>query len=1038
MTRNQIFALILALCLVVVANEANSRPDNFCTASQKTEYTTKIGKIETLLSKWAEVNSAIEQAPPLTQNVIRQDARYIKMKNLVGTVNQLKASYTDTRDSCVLETDTMSGTSQTVTVSTSDPVLTSSYVDSSATTTDENGSTVVTVTRTTTVTSTVTKTTTTTSTPWTTYYYDNETTETEYGTETYSTSTEVIATVQDPTSEVISTTVTANQISTETTNTVTSSYVDSNPTVTTTTTDSDAVISEVVTDGSSSTSTTTSDGDPTQTSSYVDSSATVDNGNGTSTTTVTRTTTVTTTTPRSTRTLVTFTRNTKTYSTVERTTTETTTIVRTTTTLTTPVTTVTWSDGTTTSTTGDTVTTTASQNIVSTSSSTTDVVTLTNDVDSVVTQSDTTTTENIVTTSTTSEVISTTTTANEITTSDPEYYQTDEYAYSGRNRDTDPLAIIHADDAYARGWTGDGVKIGILDTGVKCDHKDLDDNITDIRYTTNYGDGCTDTYSHGTQVAGIMVAEKNGEKLHGVAYDAELHIGKIGNGPGVYVQQYGPNLASQMADNGVLAVNISANKINSNLTISNFQTLEVGGDTTYFTSSNWYTSNSIDEWKVATDKGIIIVNSAGNQGQVVPAQPGNFASAVDENGDLELGGLMLIVGAPDGYSNKAGHVCHDPTYDSNGDPSGCNDTHLTKHFYIVAPGTDITTTDAGGEWSTETKSGTSFSAPHVTGALAILKQAWPQLSSKQLVDLILTTATDMGDAGVDDVYGHGMLNLDNATNPQGVSEVSTVSGTSDVYATSMTTSSVVGDSLSSVSALDSTMVVDSYNRDYYVDLNQTVSTMDNALSLNHNFMSFSGTEQLHFDGYTVAINDSNLNNFAVGYEHGACGYIIGNLNESNTFLGTSGSGALALGGSQTQHVGIDCKKDGLTVRYNVGHSTINGAQGSMITNGRAMVDTWMIGYSNNNWQFEFGQPLAVRSGDINLNVASSINTDGSHNYTDYNVDMDLDNRHTVTKLGYKTNLIHDVNIGFNVEYNNNYANTNTDSWSIATGVQYDF
>ena len=1037
MTRNQIFVLILALCLLVVANEANALPDNYCTADQKASYITKIEKIDTILTAWDLVNTEMEQAPPLTQNIIRQDARYVKMKNLVGTVNSLKVDYTDTKDACVLQTDTSTGTTQETTVSTSEPVLTSVYTDSSATTTNDSGSTVVTVTRTTTITSTVTKTTTVKSTPFTTYYYDNDTTETEYSDPTYSTTTNAVATVLDPVNQIISTTVTANQISTETTNTVSSSYVDSDPTVTTSYTDSDAVISEVVTDGSSSTATTTSDGDPTQTSSYVDTSATVDNGNGTSTTTVTRTTTVTTTTPKSTRTIVTYPRNTKTYSTVERTTTDTSTVVRTTTTLTTPVETVTWSDGTTTTTTGDTVTTTANSNIVTTSSTIADVVTLTSDVDTTVTQSDTTTTENIVTTSTSSAVISTNTTENEVTTSDPEYYQTDEYAYSGKNRETDPLAIIHADDAYARGWTGDGVKIGILDTGVKCDHKDLDDNITSVRYNNYYGDGCTDTYSHGTQVAGVMVAEKNGEKLHGVAYDAELHIGKIGNGPGVWIQQYGPDLASAMADNGVLAVNLSANLNMHSGTVNAMTTIEKNGSTLYYTDANWYDTTSINEWKTATDKGIIIVNSAGNQGNDIPAQPGNFATATDSNGDLALDGLMLIVGAPDGYSNKAGHVCHDPIL-TNGTFTECNDTHLTKNYYIVAPGTDITTTDAGGEWSTETKSGTSFAAPHVTASLAILKQAWPQLTSKQLVDLILSTATDMGDPGVDDVYGVGMLNLDNATNPQGVSEVSTSSGTSNVYATSMTTSSVVGDTLSSVSALDTTMVVDSYNRDYYVDLNQTVSSIDSALTLNHNFISFSGTEQINFDGYTIAINDRNVNNFAVGYEYGACGYVVGNLQEDNTFLGTSGSGALALDGSETQHIGINCEKDGISIRYNVGHSTITGSQGSIITNGRAMVDTWMLGYNTDHWQFEFGQPLAIRDGDLNLNMASSVNTDGTHNYTDYQVDMGIDNRHTVSKVGYTNNFTDNVNFSFNVEYNNNYANTDTDSWSLATGVKYDF
>ena len=168
MTRNQIYVLILALCLVVVANEAKALPDNYCTSDQKASYITKIEKIETILTAWDLVNTEMEQAPPLTQNIIRQDARYVKMKNLVGTVNSLKVDYTDTKDACVLQTDTSTGTTQETTVSTSEPVLTSVYTDSSATTTNESGSTVVTVTRTTTITSTVTKTTTVKSTPYTT------------------------------------------------------------------------------------------------------------------------------------------------------------------------------------------------------------------------------------------------------------------------------------------------------------------------------------------------------------------------------------------------------------------------------------------------------------------------------------------------------------------------------------------------------------------------------------------------------------------------------------------------------------------------------------------------------------------------------------------------------------------------------------------------------------------------------------------------------------------------------------------------------
>ena len=64
-----------------------------------------------------------------------------------------------------------------------------------------------------------------------------------------------------------------------------------------------------------------------------------------------------------------------------------------------------------------------------------------------------------------------------------------------------------------------------------------------------------------------------------------------------------------------------------------------------------------------------------------------------------------------------------------------------------------------------------MAAPHVTGALAILKQQFPNLTPTQLVSLLITTATDLGTTGVDEVYGVGLLNLNAATTPSGMSYI---------------------------------------------------------------------------------------------------------------------------------------------------------------------------------------------------------------------------------------------------------------------------
>src|SRR5690606_34771231 len=57
--------------------------------------------------------------------------------------------------------------------------------------------------------------------------------------------------------------------------------------------------------------------------------------------------------------------------------------------------------------------------------------------------------------------------------------------------------------------------------------------------------------------------------------------------------------------------------------------------------------------------------------------------------------------------------------------------------------------------------GTSMATPHVTGAVAIAAQLFPQATGSELTQLVLQTATDVGDPGIDPVYGWGLLNIGN-------------------------------------------------------------------------------------------------------------------------------------------------------------------------------------------------------------------------------------------------------------------------------------
>jgi subtilisin family serine protease len=74
-------------------------------------------------------------------------------------------------------------------------------------------------------------------------------------------------------------------------------------------------------------------------------------------------------------------------------------------------------------------------------------------------------------------------------------------------------------DAWARGWTGKGVNIGIIDTGVNINHNELDGQIGGV-----YNNSSTDWNGHGTHVAGTIVAKRDGQGMVGVAFDSKLYV----------------------------------------------------------------------------------------------------------------------------------------------------------------------------------------------------------------------------------------------------------------------------------------------------------------------------------------------------------------------------------------------------------------------------------------------------------------------------------------------------------------------------------
>lgn len=249
----------------------------------------------------------------------------------------------------------------------------------------------------------------------------------------------------------------------------------------------------------------------------------------------------------------------------------------------------------------------------------------------------------------------------------------------------------------------------------------------------------TDDAAHGTHVAGIIAADRNNAGMHGVAFEnAEIIAARY-------------DLMSPIDAPVKDLIDMGARVINFSL----------GIDSTPFLNASTiaFYKDQFDDYLTSVDyqieNNVIFVASAGNESQ---AQPGvtNGLPLLDEFKD-SLKNLFVTVVALDesdklaSYSNACG---------------------VAQNYCIAAPGTDILSA-VNQDDMMGVMSGTSMAAPVVTGSVAFLMGAYPYMTPQEVVSLIFETADDLGDPGVDAVFGHGRLNLNAATEPQGELTIAT-------------------------------------------------------------------------------------------------------------------------------------------------------------------------------------------------------------------------------------------------------------------------
>jgi len=291
------------------------------------------------------------------------------------------------------------------------------------------------------------------------------------------------------------------------------------------------------------------------------------------------------------------------------------------------------------------------------------------------------------------------------------------------------IDMVRADQVWSLGFEGDGVVIGVIDSGVDVSHPELaaawrggsnswDDLVDNLPTPHDTGGG------HGTQVAGLLV----GGPVAGT------HIGVAPSAQWI----------------GVRAFDGAGNGLFSDLHLALQWMLDPDGnsltdDAPDVVNNSWGVNSSagtcLTEFHADVDllraAGIGVVFSAGNTG------PG-ASTDVSPGNDPDT----FAVGAVD----AAGQV---PLFTANG-PSACDSSLFPN---VSAPGVSVYTTDRlllpPGY---TTVSGTSFAAPHVSASMALLWEAFPSATLVELENVLEMTATDVALLGPDNYTGHGVVN----------------------------------------------------------------------------------------------------------------------------------------------------------------------------------------------------------------------------------------------------------------------------------------
>lgn len=290
------------------------------------------------------------------------------------------------------------------------------------------------------------------------------------------------------------------------------------------------------------------------------------------------------------------------------------------------------------------------------------------------------------------------------------------------------------DKAWEKGFTGKGVIVGIYDTDPKdvpaLEGKNLG-KVDDGRPSQiNGGDE-----NHGTGVATLLLGKPDNLNRNGVAPDAKFYWMNRGSAANY----------TSMVERGVKIINIS-------LTAGTAEVDTMTEDERLSIRRNWSLLGLEKAFLEAQTAGVLIIQAGGNYSKDSPSRDDVLPVIMPElNNYITVVALGIDGKTLASYSNKCGEKA--------------------KNFCLASPA-QTTITHPADPTRSGTWAGTSFAAPVVSGIAAMVREAFPWMNAQQVRDTLLSTADDLGEAGVDTTYGHGRVNAGKAVMGIGMTQSS--------------------------------------------------------------------------------------------------------------------------------------------------------------------------------------------------------------------------------------------------------------------------